>query len=302
MSGSSAILSLYQDALYERYAHRVSSSCYQHQFFMLIHSPLSISGELIKCILGRESRYYGLASVIFDFYAIFSLSYGQEVGQHFPIWQGVTDIIINIAAQGILQLRIYALYMNNKLILRWMVALFVASWAASSVFIGLLLEEVHAQLFILPHDQFCAVTRRLQGGEAVWIPMFLFEVFLCALVVARGYHERKPLGPFSFHKGYKGLVGIIHRDSIIYFAGIGAIHMTCLLIWTIDKRHIGMVPLGYAIAIPCVLANRLVLNLRAAGRARMEIVMVDGITEEVAGVGETVATGPIVFAMGLDSS
>ncbi|KAF4612523.1 hypothetical protein D9613_012756 [Agrocybe pediades] len=213
----------------------------------------------------------------------------------------MTLMLEYMAYIGILQLRIYALYMNNKLILRWMIALFIASWAASSVFMGLLLENVKVQLFTLPHDQFCAVTRRLEVGEAIWIPMFLFEVFLCALVVLKRYHAQKPFGPFSFRRGCKRLVDIIHRDSIMYFAGIGAIHMACFLIWTIDKR-LAMIPIGYAIAVPCVLANRLVLNLRAAGRARTEIVIVDGITQEVPGVGETVITGPIVFAMGLDSS
>ncbi|KAF9556456.1 hypothetical protein CPC08DRAFT_93203 [Agrocybe pediades] len=266
-----------QDVLYERYAHLSAGSIIIFDYVITMGQEMDFiwaeRWSVVK-VLFLINRYYGLASVIFDSYGILFLSIGPNVSQRFPVWQAVTDIVINIIAQGILQLRIYALYPDNKFFLSLMLALFIASWSATSalMIIALLQERIRVQAptstFI--HDQFCSITTVVKFDGSIWIPMFLFEVFLCALVVIKGYHaRRKPFGPFSFHKSCQRLGDILYRDSIIYFAAIGCTHITCLIMWTTaSATHLSTIPIGYAIAVPCVLANRLVLNLRAAGRAR----------------------------------
>ncbi|KAF9563862.1 hypothetical protein CPC08DRAFT_760630 [Agrocybe pediades] len=215
----------------------------------------------------------------------------------FPLWQGVTDIAINGLAQGILQLRVYALYPDNKRVLRLMVSSFFAAIVASSVVMWRLMSTVQRQ-GMEPGGQFCVVERPpARYSQAFWIPMLLFETLLFILAFVKGYQKRRPFGPFLLHRSCQRLADVLFRDSVIYFAAIGATYLTCFLIWTLFPR-LSSAPLGLVSAVPCVLANRLVLNLRATARARAELMNIDGVTEEIM---DESATGPIIFVMTSES-
>ncbi|PPQ83364.1 hypothetical protein CVT25_003938 [Psilocybe cyanescens] len=45
---------------------------------------------------------------------------------------------------------------------------------------------------------------------------------------------------------------------------IGATYVTTMVFWITVRRGLDQVPLGFCIAFPCILSNRLVLNIRSA--------------------------------------
>ncbi|KAF9552823.1 hypothetical protein CPC08DRAFT_822657 [Agrocybe pediades] len=242
-------------------------------------------------VLFLMNRYYGLAAVLVDHYGIFFPATDGEVSRRFQVWQAVTELVINFTTQGILQLRIYALHQEKRLVLFLMLAFFAASFAISAVVMGLIIAGLGVvPISFTPDDRVCVITRTVAYGKFVWVPMFLFEGLLCALVVAKGWRTEKPFG--------SRLADVIFRDSIIYFAGIGAIHLLCFLIWALDL-DLAAIPLGFAAAIPCVMSNRLILNLRSAARIRTVILSDDTFTKDVLDLGDrdsAFITGPISFA------
>ncbi|KAF9545978.1 hypothetical protein CPC08DRAFT_769767 [Agrocybe pediades] len=69
------------------------------------------------------------------------------------------------------------------------------------------------------------------------------------------------------------------------------------------QNSLSPVPLGFAVAIPCVMSNRLIINLRAVARRRTVLTSSsDAMLEEVLGADETLHTGaPITFARNPDT-
>jgi hypothetical protein len=132
-----------------------------------------------------------------------------------------------------------------------------------------------------------------------WIPLLAFECLLCGLALFKGLQTLKKRR--SVLSSGRFLITILIRDSIIYFFAcvdghflvlldaqlldrICATYLTSLLIWilapvglwypalalsNIQYGQITLleVPIGFTIAMSCVLANRVLLNVREAGSA-----------------------------------
>ncbi|KAF9552818.1 hypothetical protein CPC08DRAFT_754541 [Agrocybe pediades] len=296
---------IYWAIQYERYGHLAAGSIALYDYVITFGQEVELiwleRWSVVK-VLFLANRYYALTSVIWDYYGIFDLAASTKVRpicESFSIWQGVTNIAVNALAQGILQLRIYALYPDNKRVLGLMVSTFVASIAASSALswrqiIPALSEGAQAG------GQLCTVELPpFKFKQLVWVPMLIFETLLFFLACVKGYQnfDRKPFGPFLFHRSCQRLADVLFRDSVIYFAAIGATHITCFLVW-LFLPDFTITPMAFSVVIPCILANRLVLNLRATARARAELLMnIDGETEEVLrSNSQERVTGPITFA------
>jgi len=166
---------------------------------------------------------------------------------------------------------------------------------------------------MIPNGRFCFwESKNFQYVCILWIPMLVFEAFLCGCAVVKGIKMRKSFGPFSFYESGQRLIVVLFRDSIIYFfayvsfqiyrhmrltilyrwiilTSIGASYLTSILmtskfvpvsntqLYPLDggshdtQRSLGEVPLGFAIGFPCIMANRLVLNIRGTARSQEEI-------------------------------
>ncbi|KAF9536846.1 hypothetical protein CPC08DRAFT_731493 [Agrocybe pediades] len=210
-------------------------------------------------VLFLANRYCVLASLIYDYYGekgssvedryvlnanrpFFSYHYYKAfLKQLRPVCEKCAKsyaIVQNFLTPwlGILQLRIHALYPDNKRVLSLMVSTFVVSTAASSVLTWRIISAVPGeQLIPLPGGQFCIIERPpLKYSQVFFVPMFLFEALLFFLAAIKGYYnlKRKPFGRFLFHRSLPRLADVLFRDSVIYFAAIGATHITCFLIWT----------------------------------------------------------------------
>ncbi|KAF9568281.1 hypothetical protein CPC08DRAFT_746464 [Agrocybe pediades] len=289
------IPSLYQSIYDQRYAHLTAEVIILYEYLITFDQEVDLiwteRWSFVK-ILFLMNRYYGLAALIFDNYGTFSHSIDLKVSRQYTIWEGMTDIFVNLIAQGFSQLRIYALYPDNRLILGIMLTFFLSSFAASAVLMWLAVTGIELAVVQII-GQHCVATKALSFGQTVWIPIFVFEGFLCALVVMSGCRTRKPFELLSFQKGCQRLADVLFRDSIIYFAAIAATHLTCFFICMLHPE-LGSVPLAFAVAVPCVMSSRLIFNLRATASARTVLMSGDAVLGELA---DSDDTGPITFAI-----
>ncbi|KAF9041547.1 hypothetical protein BJ165DRAFT_1406462 [Panaeolus papilionaceus] len=225
------------------------------------------------------NRYYCLAAVIFNNYAFFATTLTDSLAptshragltsrklnyscRSFFDWQGWTGLIACMLAEGILQMRLYALYSLNKKVLAIMLSSFVVSTAVAAWIMHSALNTIVAKAIFLPGGagMFCVPSNVPKNFYTFWIPMLAFECLLCVLALIRGFQTFRSNGSL-FQSGRK-LVGVLIRDSIFYFLIICATYLTCLLVWIAAPGTLLEVPIGFSLAMSCVLSNRIVLNVR----------------------------------------
>ncbi|KAK7445740.1 hypothetical protein VKT23_014735 [Stygiomarasmius scandens] len=173
-------------------------------------------------------------------------------------------------AEIILQMRLYALYFLDKKILHMMVATFVATSAASATIMGVVLSQMKASMVFLPSiGPFCVPSNIPNYFYTFWIPILTFETLLCTMAVTKGIQTFRTSG--SLFRSGRQLVGILIRDSIVYFFVMFATYLTCLLVWLIGSINMLEIPIGFSVAMSCVLGNRVILNVRSANRDIAEL-------------------------------
>ncbi|KAF9552224.1 hypothetical protein CPC08DRAFT_728787 [Agrocybe pediades] len=206
--------------------------------------------------------------------------------QHFIVWQGVSSIAISVFAQSNYPIPFTQfngqISVPSRLILLSVVTLFIASNVVSWVIMG--------GHFCLASNSKVTYFRRVLG-----VPTLVFEVFLLVLAVRKGLDTRRTWTPLSFTKRSLRLSDVLFRDSLIYFFGMGATYLTTLIIWALSPAQLQEASLGFDIVLPCVISNRLILNIRGTARAQEENVVVDGVTQDLSGADERVSQ-PILFS------
>jgi len=250
-----------------RYSQLASSSVIVFDHLITLDDEINLiwnSTWSLGKILFLMNRYYSLAAVVFNNYSFFSPTLTDSFCLRFFQWQGWTGLIGCMLAEGILQIRIFALYSLNKKILALMLVCFIASSATSAWIMGSALSSITATAFTIPGGKFCVPSNVPPHFYTFWIPMLGFETLLCALALVRGFQTFRSNGSL-FHSG-RQLVGILVRDSLMYFMVICATYLTCLLVWTLAPTTLLEVPVGFSVAMSCVLANRVVLNVREVSR------------------------------------
>ncbi|THU86307.1 hypothetical protein K435DRAFT_368979 [Dendrothele bispora CBS 962.96] len=216
------------------------------------------------------NRYYTLASVIANNRVLFGPALSTDVSLHFFRWQGWTGLFAAMIAEIILQMRLYALYFLDKKVLRMMVAAFIATSATSAAIMGVVLSKITVAVVPLPViGPFCAPVKVPDYFYTFWIPILSFETLLCFMAITKGIQTFRTSGPL-FRQG-RQLVGILIRDSIVYFFVMFATYLTCLLVWVLGTRDMLEIPIGFSVAMSCVLGNRVILNVRAANRDIAEL-------------------------------
>jgi len=180
-------------------------------------------------------------------------------------WQGFTGLIACVIAQLILQMRIYALYSLNKKILALMAVCFIASVTVSATIMGMVVTDITAAAFrVTPTILFCVPSGVSKHFFAFWIPILFFESLLCGLALYKGFETFRSASS-AFRSG-RHLVDILVRDSVLYFLIMFATYLTCLLIWITARQTLLEIPIGFSVALSCVLGNRVILNVREVNR------------------------------------
>lgn len=211
-------------------------------------------------VLFIVNRYYSLCSVVFNNYALFSTTITDSFCLKWFQWQGWTGLVACMIGQIILQVRLYALYYLNKKILALMVIWFLAATVSSAVIMGTTLSILGARSHIIPGIPFCVPVDVPRHLYAFWIPIIAFESLLCAMALYRGFQGI--VGDGSLFRSGRRLVTILVRDSILFFLVVFAAYCTNFLILVFGNDNLIEIPLGFSIAMSCVMGNRLILNVR----------------------------------------
>ena len=130
-------------------------------------------------------------------------------------------------------MRIYAMYSLNKKVLVCMIILFIASISTSAWIMGTVVTSINgahlnvwpsifdlnqvllAKAIKIPGGTFCTPGTVPTNFFIFWIPMLAFECLLCGLALFRGFQTFRSEG--TFYQNGRHLVGILIRDSILYF-------------------------------------------------------------------------------------
>ncbi|KAF8811627.1 hypothetical protein BYT27DRAFT_7183770 [Phlegmacium glaucopus] len=263
-----AIITGIQDIESTRYGQLSSSSIVLFDHLMTFDDEVSLiwnSSWSLGKILFLVNRYYTLASAIFNGYALFSSTLTDQFCHRMFQWEGWTGLVACMIGEAILQIRIYALYSLNKKVLALMLISFILCSAASGWILGTQLASISVTALATPRGRFCVPIDIPHRFFTFWIPTLACESFLCSLALFQGLRTFR-LDGSMFSSGRK-LMRILIRDSILYFLVICATYLTCLLVWALARNTLRGVPVGFSVAMSCVLANRAVLNARKMGKS-----------------------------------
>ncbi|KAF8886451.1 hypothetical protein CPB84DRAFT_1827077 [Gymnopilus junonius] len=202
------------------------------------------------------NRYYVLAAGTFADYIYFPSELSSQLCKNYYIWESFSGLIGCIMAEIILQIRIYAIYRGNPFIVRLMLGSFFVCSTTAAIVMGLGVRDIQAFAIEAPNGPICA--GNLQPHLfAFWIPILAFEILLCYLALMHGYQKWR-----DHHLNGHGMVklfnrprlsDILVRDSIMYFLAIGAVYLSCLVVWILDQTALIEGPAGFSIAMSSVL-------------------------------------------------
>jgi len=211
------------------------------------------------------NRYYSLGAAVFNTYALFVPIKTPSFCFNYFQWQGWTGLVACILAEAILLTRLYALYSLNKKILFFMMGCFTLSLGGSAYIMGSVLSRITVYPFKLPiGGTFCLASGVASNFYMFWIPMLAFECLLCGLALFKGLQTLRSRRSI-FYRG-RMLIVILLRDSILYFFAICVTYLSTLLIWMYAPLTLMEVPIGFTLAMSCVLANRVLMNVKEAGQ------------------------------------
>ncbi|KZT02828.1 uncharacterized protein LAESUDRAFT_729797, partial [Laetiporus sulphureus 93-53] len=234
------------------------------EYDLIWSSPWSIG----KCLF-LFNRYYTLITMIFNNYALFSPNISDYFCLHWYRWQGWTGVISFVVAELILQLRLYALYFLDKRILVFMATTSLIAAAASAAVMGSVLSKIKATAHMFPDHPFCVATGISNHFYAFWIPMLVSESVLCGLALAR-FAQTHRRGSTLFQTG-KRLVESLIRDSVFYFVVMFATYLANAIVFIVGNATEVEIPVGFSVALSCVLGNRLCLNVRGMIRREQSV-------------------------------
>jgi len=179
------------------------------------------------------------------------------------------EIILNIIClamnQVIMQIRIHAMYNQNRTLKIIISILFVLEISAELTMGIAKLVSDHVIIAPIPGLQnplsFCDETIP-KYFFAYPIPLMGFDSILLALALYKGYIHYWE----SPNKAWFGsrLVGVIVRDSILFFACGFTVNLLNVLIWALGPYELFTLGTAWGITVPGLAATHVLINMREA--------------------------------------
>ncbi|KAL1708920.1 hypothetical protein EV121DRAFT_267639 [Schizophyllum commune] len=262
MSSAAAIIETLVQRLWDlqatHCAHVASSTIIVFDHLITLDDEIQLiwkSSWSLGKILFMFNRYFGLASVVVNLYGLFTPSLTDSLY--------VCNCLNYFRWQVILLMRLYVLYLLNKKILIVMLVGFVISSGFAAAIMGLVMQRVTAVVVTLPGLKPMCVPGNVSAKfYTYWIPFLGFESLLCALALYRGFQTYRMDN--ASYTSSRLLIRILIRDSVMYYLAVFATYFTNMLMWAAAPPSLLELPIGFAVAVSCVLGNRMMFNIRQA--------------------------------------
>jgi len=203
-------------------------------------------------------------------------------------WIGWYSWIANALVQLILQIWLYAIYKRNR---RFLYPVSVIAIALSSTVTAILMPFAAKTRFIISDPVCVDVLKGIQITSAFWenidvatstkFPPYILGITmlwrmltvcllgLMAVKVAHTYRHR--------NSEYTGLAFVLIRDSMFFCVALLCVSLVNIFMVALTPYALYQVAFGYNTVFPGVLANRILINLRAQEKCREARVDVAGV-------------------------
>ncbi|KAF8583487.1 hypothetical protein K439DRAFT_1661210 [Ramaria rubella] len=163
---------------------------------------------------------------------------------------------------AILILRLYALFDCNRRLLAVLLVLYTISISCETVLIGVVTHQFHSNEALRSVFTGCAPTNIPTWCWWYWVPSLAFESILLLLALYKTVLEaRKKMTRTS------SLMGVLLRDSVLYFGGVTLFTITNFAAWYIAPLPLYGMFVGCHIGFQSILGCRMLLNIRESAAA-----------------------------------
>ncbi|CAL1708310.1 unnamed protein product [Somion occarium] len=205
------------------------------QFIWLTHwTPLKL--------LFFFTRYYAIAILII-------LNAHPLTCQQWIIVEGISAVLLELAVEVLLVLRIQAMYSGHTALIRMIVGLLVVQVIVMAVTLGISMPKIMT-------TENCINTEIPVEMVAYSIASIVYEAFLFTLAVVKLWSARKD----GFER--TTLLKVLVRDNMWTFAAILVVMIGNTILFTIAPATLAALGFPWALAIFGALGPRLMLNVR----------------------------------------
>ncbi|KAG9098023.1 hypothetical protein FS749_004909 [Ceratobasidium sp. UAMH 11750] len=179
-------------------------------------------------------------------------------------FQGWTGWLTNMTVEIIIQVRIAAMFSQDKRIIVPMVFLFFAQAIGMAAIIGSAFEKMEAVNELVPGFRACSLKGVPTRMYIYWATNLSFEGILFCLAVFKAWQN------FAGRRGTRPtwsgprILNILIRDSILYFSVIFVTYVMNLVAWSTGGGSLYQLAIALAIALRASMGSRLLLNVREA--------------------------------------
>ncbi|KAK0463075.1 uncharacterized protein EV420DRAFT_1476827 [Desarmillaria tabescens] len=229
-----------------------------------------VEGMLLFAFIGKDASVHSSKKLIRPKIAVGFGNLSTSFCTFYLRWLSVNLTVQNAVVQGILVLRVWALYRGNKPVIGFAFFLY---FGVCATLVGLTVTDYLAEsvdvdkVVALPGCYADSLPSMLAG---YWITPLAIESYLFIMVSARAFVYWKA------GESAPTILNLMARDSMIYFAIILALLLGNLLMFLLGPPFLSSLLVNPLSAASCILGSRMLLNLRIAidlhpSRSELEI-------------------------------
>ncbi|KAF4616441.1 hypothetical protein D9613_008226 [Agrocybe pediades] len=193
---------------------------------------------------------------------------------NFARWDLFTTFASTVLVQAVLQIRVFAIYARSRLILSIMALFYAISIGLAGWIVIIDMSMAKSSVVTLvPGGQLqgCSFPNLSSKSPILWISPLIFETILYILVLYKGWQMFRTTRHLPTHQGSSSgglLLGILVRDSVIYFFILSLIYFSTVIAWGVKDLN-GYIDImgAFTTTMTGVLGSKMILNLRHAGTA-----------------------------------
>jgi len=206
-------------------------------------------------------RYENLFIFPFQTLAMFIPAPTEQFCVAWVRWEWCIGLTTSLLAEIVLQLRIYAMYGRSKKIALLLITGFSLSVVATLIILIKLFLSDQVMNALIPgvRPLFCTLNVP-PFWWSFWIPTITFELLLFGLALYKGYESL--CSQASIGWSGKTTLDILIQDSIFYFLVVFSVYVINLILWTTGGIKFAPIVLVYTVAMPSIMSQRLLLNIR----------------------------------------